>query len=262
MCSAYTQAFVKTGLLDKDGRKNFSNITPDLLAKIDYNKSVNEIPVIDIASGQVWYGIDALLEILQQKIPFAKAIGNIRILKCFLTKLYKFISYNRRVIVATKRKNGVVDCTPTFNIPYRLTFLFIFLFFNTVMLFPLQQYTLSHSVFENTNIQQIQTAHIFLVLLNIFIATQLNKKDGLEYLGQINMLALLVILLNIPAILINKSTGSHYTSFNNFYLGAVCLFTIQEYVRRMNFINFLKRYPLIILINAVSMIALMLYFII
>jgi predicted DCC family thiol-disulfide oxidoreductase YuxK len=108
ICSAYTNAFVKTGLLDKGGRKNFSTITPELLSKIDFKKSVNEIPVIDTASGQVWYGINALLEILQGKIPFAKSIGNIQFIKWSLTKFYKFISYNRRVLWQAKEKTQML----------------------------------------------------------------------------------------------------------------------------------------------------------
>lgn len=261
ICSAYTNAFVKTGLLDKDGRKNFSTINPELLSKIDFKKSVNEIPVIDTASGQVWYGIDALLEILQGKIPFAKKVGNIPLFKCGLTKFYKLISYNRRVITASKRKNGNIDCTPDFNIPYRFAFMAIFLLFNTMMLFPLQQFVLSKSMFDNISIQQLQTAHALLVSLNIFIGIQLNKRDGFEYLGQINMLALLVILLTLPLIVINKYAGSHFSSFNNFYLGAVAVFTVQEYFRRMKFIDFLRIYPTIILVNSISMLALMLYLI-
>jgi predicted DCC family thiol-disulfide oxidoreductase YuxK len=261
LCSAYTNAFVKTGLLDKDGRKNFSNITPELLAKIDLKKSVNEIPVIDTASGQVWYGIDALLEILQQKIPFVTSFGNIHFVKWALTKFYKFISYNRRLIVASKRKNGNIDCTPSFNIPYRFAFILIFLFFDSMILFPLHQFIISKSIFASTGILQLQAAHAILVLLNIFIASLLNTREGFEYLGQINMLALVVILLTIPLIAINKYSGSHFSSFNNFYLGAVAVFTVQEYMRRMRFIDFIKKYPTIILINIFSMTGFIIYLI-
>ena len=66
LCSAYTNAFVKTGFIDKEGRRDFSTISPELLKKIDLHKSVNEIPLVDIKSNQVWYGIDALLEVLGQ----------------------------------------------------------------------------------------------------------------------------------------------------------------------------------------------------
>jgi len=261
MCSAYTKAFVKTGFLDEEGRKNFNNVTPELIAKIDLRKSANEIPVIDTASGQVWYGIDAILELLQQKIPYAKAIGNIRLIKWPLIKLYKFISYNRRVIVASKRKNEIFDCTPSFNTQYRFLFMAIFLMFNTIMLFPLREFVLTKSIFASSAIAQLQAAHALLVFVNISIAAQLNKREGFEYLGQINMLALLVILLTIPLIIVNRYASSNFSSLNNFYLGAVATFTVQEYVRRMKFIDFFKTHPAIILVNVISMISFVCYLI-
>lgn len=158
-------------------------------------------------------------------------------------------------------KNGNIDCAPDFNILYRFAFMAIFLLFNTMMLFPLQQFVLSNSIFENTSITQLQIVHGLLVSLNILIAMKLNRRDGFEYLGQINMLALLIILLILPLIVINKYSGSYFSSFNSFYLGAVGVFTMQEYIRRMKFIDFLRIYPTVIFVNSISMIALMIYLI-
>jgi hypothetical protein len=64
-----------------------------LLSKIDFDKSRNEIPLLDTSTNKVVYGIDALLEILAQKIPFIKATGNFAPLKWFLKKLYKLIFF-------------------------------------------------------------------------------------------------------------------------------------------------------------------------
>jgi predicted DCC family thiol-disulfide oxidoreductase YuxK len=261
LCSAYTSTFVKTGLIDKDSRKNFSTITPELLQQIDIKRAVNEIPVIDTATKQVWYGIDALLEILQQKIPFAKPIGNIRAIKWLLQKLYKFISYNRRVIVAAKTTPGYFDCPPDFNIRYRFTFMAIFLAVNTSLLFLLQQYVLAASIFSSTGTLQLQLAHASLVFINILIASQLNKKDGFEYLGQINMLALIVMLLTVPLILLNRYATVHNSQLNSFYLGIITLFAVQEYTRRMKFIGFVQSHPGIIFANVISAAAFTIYLI-
>lgn len=38
LCAAYTNAFVKTGMLAKEGRKNFNEIDPGLFAYIDQKK--------------------------------------------------------------------------------------------------------------------------------------------------------------------------------------------------------------------------------
>jgi len=131
LCAAYSNAFIQTGLIKKENRKNFSNIEPKWMAMVDMKRSANEIPVIDTTTHHVWYGIDALLEILDQKIPFVKVVCNIPPIKWLLYKLYRFISYNRRVIVASKQTSGNYDCTPDFSIRYRLVFMVACLIFTT-----------------------------------------------------------------------------------------------------------------------------------
>ena len=252
LCSAYTNAFVKTGFIDKEGRRDFSTISPELLKKIDLHKSVNEIPLVDTKSNQVWYGIDALLEVLGQKFPFIKTIGNIQPIKYLLQKLYKFISYNRRVIVAASKKDGF-DCTPDFNVRYRLLFLFVFLLFNSWMLFHLQEYVLDKSVF-NSNIVKLQAVHFIFVFINISIGFSLHKRDGLEYLGQINMIALMAMLLCIPVILVNKMIVLQDGLFNSFYFGMLAVFVLHEYVRRMKYIGFNRRYKWILAVNISSLV--------
>ena len=103
LCVWYTGAFVKSGLLTTEGRKAFSTCDTELLNAIDLERGKNEIPLIDIENKQVLYGIDAMLEVLGEKFPVIKTIGNVKPVNWFLKRLYKFISYNRKVIVAKKR---------------------------------------------------------------------------------------------------------------------------------------------------------------
>lgn len=260
LCAAYTNAFIQTGLIEKNGRKDFSSISPDLSEKIDLKRAVNEIPVIDTTTGQVWYGIDALLEILHQKIPFIKTAANVKPVKRLLLKLYKFISYNRRVIVAGTIRPGTFDCTPDFNIRYRITFIITFLITSASLLAPLQQLVLSNSIFHHTSFLQLVWACVSLVVLNAVITIRLNIKDILEYLGQLTMLFLIILLLTIPLIVLNNyleiSSGS-----NSFYLGMLTIFSAKEYKRRMQFINFIQRNPNIITISVLTATAFIIYLI-
>ena len=77
LCTWYSGLFIKYGLLNPDGIRSFSTLDSDLLSRIDFDKSRNEIPLLDIADNKVIYGIDALLEILDQKIPCIKTIANL-----------------------------------------------------------------------------------------------------------------------------------------------------------------------------------------
>lgn len=254
LCVAYTGAFVNTGLLTTEGRKPFSDASPELLNAINWQRSKNEIPLLDPNTKQVWYGIDALLEILGQKCSPIKTIGSYKPVNWLLKKLYNFISYNRKVIVATKTSPQKIDCTPSFNLFYRSLFMIVFLVFNTVMLYPLHRYLLAQIPFYALSAFQLVTLHFVLVCINCTLAAFLPKRAAIEYLGQINMLALVTVLLLTPLV-ITDSFIHPGNAVNYIYLALLTIVVIKEYFRRMDYANILGRYRAIILINLVCVIA-------
>ncbi|MEO7044737.1 MAG: DCC1-like thiol-disulfide oxidoreductase family protein [Ferruginibacter sp.] len=259
LCQAYTAAFVKTRFINEAGRKNFSNINDEIFSLIDKTKCNNEIPLIDIRTNQVWYGIDALLEILNEKIPFIKSIGNMRPVNWFLKRLYKFISYNRKVIVAKQPKQNEYDCSPSFNLKYRLFFLLVFLCFNSLILIPFYENIFSNSFISSSSLVQLQLAHFLFVSINILVSFCFKKEQQLEYLGQVNMLALITILLIFPLYFMNIFTGLNHASLNNFYLGAVTVFIIKEFFRRMKYTGIFDNYKKILYFNAICLSGFILY---
>lgn len=255
LCAAYTSAFVKSGLLTKEGRQSFTAASPELLHNINWQRSKNEIPLLDPVTKQVWYGIDALLEILGQKCAFIKAIGRFKPVNWFLKKLYSFISYNRKVIVAVKTSPLKIDCTPAFNLFYRLLFMAIFLAANTLMIYPVHQYLLSHISGYTLSTTQLLGLHGLLVIINCLLALCLPKQTAIEYLGQVNMLTLVTNLLLIPLLLTNAYLQPGLW-INYGYLALLTLVIFREYFRRMDFANILTRYWLIIYINLICIIGL------
>src|SRR5690606_7533287 len=117
---------------------------------------------------------DAILEVLEPKLPFVKTIGNLPPIKWIMKKVYKMISLNRRVIVAPEVKEGGFDCAPEFNVRYRFAFMLLFLLFNTIMLFPIHNYALGNSFIHTSSIN-LQIAHFAIVIMNITIAFTLRK---------------------------------------------------------------------------------------
>jgi len=251
LCSWYSNAFVRFGFLPENGRTAFSTLDPELLDKIDFEKSRNEIPLLDTVTGKVLYGIDALLEIADTKIPFIKKTGNIPPLKWFLKKLYKLISYNRKVIVAKKCGPGSIDCTPDNNYFYRFIFMSVFLLFNTVMLIPLHNYVLTNLSYYHLSILEFQAAHFVLVVINCGLALTLTKQKRFEYLGQVNMLALTTILLLIPLLLLNKFYIIEWV--NTIYLISLAKFIFKEYIRRMDFAGVLIKNKWLVSLNLLSL---------
>ncbi len=258
LCDAYTRGFVKAGLLEKDNRIPFSNAGDALMSTINISKAVNEIPLVDTDNHTVYYGIDALLQVLDQKIPLIKKIGNIKPVKWFLLKMYKLISYNRKVIVAKRCGSGDFDCSPVFSTKYRALLFCIGLAFNTLMLFPLQQYVLVNSLFSGAGIMGLQIAHFVFVAINISLSFGLTKQKRFEYLGQVNMLALLVVLLCLPLVIINKYTTVP-AGFNDFALGMVTILIVKDYFRRMRFAGIFPAKRPIFIINLTCLAAFLLY---
>jgi predicted DCC family thiol-disulfide oxidoreductase YuxK len=260
MCAWYTGTFVKSGLLGKDGRQAFSKVDVALLDMVDLARGKNEIPLIDALNHKVYYGIDALLEILGGKIPLIKKIGNLPPVKWFLYRLYRTVTYNRRVIVAPQTGNiTCVDCTPDFNTKYRSFFLFFCLVINTLLIFPIHNHLFANSIFTGLTVQNLLIAHTALVLFNIGLFVALPQKDGFEYLGQVNMLATLFFLLCIPIALLNKYTGLNNPLINTIYLGILGALLARDYIRRMKYAGAWYRYKWLIAADIIGMIAFFTY---
>lgn len=236
LCVCYTNLFVRTGLLAPEERQAFSAIPDEWLSKIDFIKGTNEIPLLNKETGSVVYGIDALLEILGRKLPGVKTIGHWAPINFLLRKLYKLISYNRKVITATPCGQGEIDCSPSFDLKYRSLFLFMGLLFNTLMLIPAHQ--LLQSIPSYTlSFWELQTGHFLLVACNLTLALFLKKERAYEFLGQVNMLALTSNLMLIPLIML---AGWLSVTAIKVLLVMLVILVFREYIRRMNYVGLLK----------------------
>jgi predicted DCC family thiol-disulfide oxidoreductase YuxK len=251
LCTWYSGLFVKYGFLKSGGRRPFSTLDETLLSKIDVDKSRNEIPLLDTTTNKVLYGIDALLEILDQKIPFIKTTGNLAPLKWVLKKFYKLISFNRKVIVAKKCGPGSIDCSPDNNYLYRFIFMAVCLAFNTLMLYPFQNHLFGKLPYYNLNLDQLQTAHFVFVIINCTLAFSFSKAKGYEYLGQVNMLALSVILLLMPLLIMHNFFFAEW--FSTAWLVIISAIIFKEYARRMEFAGVLLNNKWIVSLNLVSL---------
>jgi len=258
LCTWYSGMFVKYGFLKPENRVPFSRADIDMLTSIDIGKAKDEIPLFNKDEQTTLYGIDSLLEILSWKLPFIKSIGNVQPVKWFLEKFYKFISYNRKVIVAKKCGSGVFDCSPYFSFQYRILFMIVFLVFNSLMLIPLHQNLFSRLSFYHLNMAQLQFAHVSLVAVNVSISGLLHPKKAIEYLGQVNMLALISILLLLPLMFITRFPGVAEW-FVIGWLSILTAFVVKEYFRRMKYANVFTNHKPIIVTNLFCLASFLLY---
>ncbi len=123
VCDLYTNAFVKTGMLDKEGRKAFSTADAQTKNLIDVPKACNEIALINRKTGEVKYGLDSLLMVIGNSFPVLKGIFQIRGFRWLFKKFYSFISYNRKVIIPGKK--NLYSCNPAYNLKYRVLYIIV-----------------------------------------------------------------------------------------------------------------------------------------
>jgi len=132
LCRAYSAGFVKTGMLDQNGRQAYQNLTDEISANLDINRSRNEIALVNRKTGHVYYGVESLFSIIQHSFPVFKPLFAFSPFRFLMKKFYSFISYNRKVIMPGKPENDV--CTPDFNIRYRLIWIVLTWLFTSLIL--------------------------------------------------------------------------------------------------------------------------------
>ena len=133
MCNAYTNVFVKAGMLNKDGREPYQNMSGNYAAKIDTTRAVNEIALVNGETGEVEYGVRSLFLIIGNALPFLKPLFHFRAFEWVIDKFCKFISYNRRVIMPSGKERVGSMNDPSFNLQYRIAYL-VFTWFTTAFI--------------------------------------------------------------------------------------------------------------------------------
>ena len=219
MCNIYTKAFVQYGFLKSENRLSFTKIDENIASKLDLHRSKHEIPLIDQDTGEVLYGVDSLVFLLSQKMPWIGKAMKWQFLYFLVKQFYALVSYNRRTIALSAPKTAAFDCTPDVNVPYRIAFLVISWLFSFLVLYKINAIT-------NFNIPMIALgvfgAH-FLVMAFL--------KRRFEYLGQIATLMFIFSLLMLPNLF-----------FDNFIfqitnLSVAFVVTFWQYWRRMVLLN-------------------------
>jgi predicted DCC family thiol-disulfide oxidoreductase YuxK len=126
MCKWYSGKLVRFGMLENEGRCDFSEIQNRVDSGIiDLDKAKNFIPLFVTNENKTLYGVDSLLYLIGKKFPKLARLGNLKIIYWLSTKLYKLISYNRRIIVPNNCQIKKDTAMPDYNVKYRLLFILI-----------------------------------------------------------------------------------------------------------------------------------------
>ncbi|WP_040278804.1 thiol-disulfide oxidoreductase DCC family protein [Psychroserpens damuponensis] len=203
LCQVYTSGFIKTGMLDQNGRQPYSSLSNDNLDFIDLERASNEIALVDNKNKTVIYGIDSLLKVLGYRFPIIENIGQLKPVKVVLKKLYSFISYNRKVIIPSEgNTTKKLQCIPSFNVKYRLLYI---LFAAIVTMFTLFHFSKNITQLPHGTLLREGIITIGQLLFQGVLIYKLDTKTILNYFGNVMTISLMGSLLLVPLLIINSS---------------------------------------------------------
>jgi hypothetical protein len=188
-------------MLDKEGRVPYQTLPDDLAQKINLPRAVNEIALVNKSTGEVTYGVQSLLQIIGYSFPLLRPIFRRKAFVWTVDKLYKFISYNRKVIMPSSAYTQEA-LMPSFHTGYRLAFLLV-AWLVTAAILTAYSKLLTGVIPVTTHFREFLVCGGQMAVQGI-IVRRLNKQKLWDYLGSLmtvslaGSIALLLPLLMAP----------------------------------------------------------------
>ncbi|WP_454803409.1 DCC1-like thiol-disulfide oxidoreductase family protein [Mucilaginibacter phyllosphaerae] len=227
MCKLYTNAFVQTGLLDKNGRAAYQQLAPDTCPMVDRQRAVNEIALINQQTGEVTYGIKSLFKIIGNAMPVFNPLFNFSPFVWLMSKVYTFISYNRRVIIPTAGDG--FELQPTFKLRYRVAYL-IFAWALTSYILTCYAPLLGGIMPVGNLYREALICGGQIFFQGVVISIVANKKKW-DYLGNMMTISLAGGLLLLPVVLLANASGPHPVIYAGYFMLIAGLMFL-EHIRR------------------------------
>lgn len=237
MCNLYTSGFIKANMLNQNGRKPFVTLTDEEQTYIDLDRAKNEIALVDTKNKKVIYGIDSLLKVIGNSFPWMEKVGNWKPINFFLKKLYKFISYNRKVIAPSKvnHENKLV-CVPDFNIKYRIFYIVLATLFTSIILF---QYAEMITLLPKANFGRELLLAVGQIGFQYLFIQKLSKQNQLHYIGNLVTVSVMGSLFLIPILILNQCIEINtYVALG--WFGLTVNLMILEHYRRISLLQLPK----------------------
>ncbi len=229
LCLVYTSGFIKAGMLDKNGKKPYCQLSDEEQNFIDVKRASNEIALVDNENKTVIYGIDSLLKVIGFSFPWMEKIGNLKPIKFFLKKIYSFISYNRKVIIPSKIKKEIkLQCVPNFNYKYRILYILFAIVTSSLLINKFDD----NFIFSKT---LLFTTVLFLIQ-NILIL-KFSREIVINYLGNFATSILLGSFLLLPIIILKSFLNLPETIYQIYFYFIISI-TIIDIIRRIKIIKF------------------------
>ncbi|KAF2513431.1 thiol-disulfide oxidoreductase DCC family protein [Flavobacterium foetidum] len=202
LCSLYTTGFVKSSMLDENGRKSYCQLSEEEQSFVDLKRAKNEIALVDNKMKTVIYGVDSLIKVIGFSFPLIEKIATVKPIHFILKKMYSFISYNRKVIIpGNVKEENKLQCTPDFNFKYRFLFIGFALTVTTFVLFGYSN--LIPNLPKSSIIRETFLAFGQIVFQSLFLM-KFDKQTIINYAGNIMTVSLMGSLILIPILFLSQ----------------------------------------------------------
>lgn len=229
LCQAYSGAFIQVGMLQHEGRQNWSSRSEAIDKLIDTQKSRNEIALVNSTTGKVYYGAESLVTIIGNSFSIFNKAWEFKFIRTLVNILYHFISYNRHIVIP--RKAGTNTCEPDFNLTWRIVFILLMSLFSS---FTLSKYfsNIEQYPFKNQGFAIELGIIVIHFAIQYFIIRNKSIQTIADYLGNN---AFVSFLGSIALLIINLSTDNVIIKLILFVLVACVM--LFEHKRRVELLN-------------------------
>jgi len=189
LCSLYTTGFVKSGMLDENGRKSYCQLSDEEQSFVDLKRAPNEIALINNKTKTVTYGVDSLIKVIGFSFPIIEKIATVKPIHFVLKKMYSFVSYNRKVIIpGTVKEENKLECTPDFNYKYRFLFIGFALTITSLVLFG---YSHLIPILPKSNITREIILAFGQIVFQSLLLLKFDRKTIINYAGNLMTVSLM-----------------------------------------------------------------------
>jgi predicted DCC family thiol-disulfide oxidoreductase YuxK len=257
MCNIYTSAFIKANMLDKNGRKPFITLSHEEQTYINLDRAKNEIALIDTKNKTVLYGIDSLLKVIGTSFPWIEKMGNWKPINYGLKKLYKFISYNRKVIAPSKiNYENKQECVPDFNMKYRIFYILFATLFTAIVLF---EYAKLITLLPKANFGRELLLAIGQIGFQYLFIQKLSMQKQLNYIGNLVTISIMGSLFLFPILILNQILIINEYVLLGWFSLTVNLMILEHY-RRIKILELPKKLTITWILYRVIALAIILIF--
>ncbi len=229
LCRLYTQAFVDSGMLDKDGRAAYQELPEAACPMLDRQRAVNEIALVNQETGEVTYGVASLFKIIASSFPVFRPLFSFQPFIWLMSKIYAFISFNRRVIIPAAASTSEFELQPSFKLRYRLAYL-VFTWLLTALILSVYAPLMLGLLPEGTAYREYLICGGQLFFQGAVISVVQRKKCW-DYLGNMMTISFAGALLLLPAMLLANWLDLHPLFYASWFMCVAGLMFL-EHIRR------------------------------